>query len=62
MRNRLYLGAMSSFLAGVILAVVAAGGAHPLVIGLTAGACACFVATALLPLHKGRGRGGWEGV
>jgi len=46
--DRLYLGAMSVFLAGVILAITAAGCSHPLVIGLTAGAGACFVAAAIL--------------
>ena len=44
----LYLGAMAVFLAGVILAVAAAGCARPLVIGLTAGACTCFVGAAIL--------------
>ncbi|MBA7673035.1 hypothetical protein ES703_81223 [subsurface metagenome] len=44
----LYLGAMACFMAGVILAITAAECSHPLVIGLTGGACACFVATAIL--------------
>lgn len=51
MKGRLkmsYLGAMSCCLAGVILVVTAAGCSHPLTIGLTAGAGACFVATAIL--------------
>jgi len=46
--DRLYLGAMSAFLAGVILAITAAGCSHPLVIGRTIGGWVCFVVGALL--------------
>ncbi len=61
MRNRLYLGAMSCFLAGVILAITAAGVTHPWVIGLTAGAGVCFVATGTLLTIKKRRKGEEKG-
>ena len=52
----LYLWAMSVFLAGVVLVVTAAGCSRPLVIGLTAGAGACFAAAAILLTIRRRRR------
>ena len=46
--NWLYFGAMPFAMAGVILVITAAQCSHPLAIGLTASAGACFVAAGIL--------------
>jgi len=48
MKDKLYLGAIFCFLAGVILIVISADGRSPVVIGLTAGSGICYLASALL--------------
>lgn len=54
--NWLYFGAIPFAMAGVILAITAARCSHPLAIGLTAGAGACFVAAAVLLTIRSRRR------
>ena len=55
--DRVYLGAMSVSMTGVILVITAAECSHPLAIGLIGGAGACFIAAAILLTIRRR----WQG-